>query len=90
MTVVTPEFRNISCVHIGAHVRGGFYEMCCHRVIRHRESERLEKLLRNNDEIKRPFASKEISNDGEQVSDVFSVCKDNKLISVFQINQQNF
>ena len=28
-----------------------------------------QKLLRSIDEIKRPFASKEVSNDGEQVSD---------------------
>jgi hypothetical protein len=35
-----------------------------------------KKLLRSIDEIKRPFASKESSDDGEQVSDVLSHCKD--------------
>ena len=34
------------------------------------------KLLRSIDEIKRPFASKESSDDGEPVSDVLSACKD--------------
>ena len=42
------------------------------------------KLLRSIDEIKRPFASKESSNDGEQVSDVLSECKDKRLISILQ------
>ena len=44
-----------------------------------------QKLLRSIDEIKRPFASKEVSNDREQVSDVLSECKDKRLISIFQI-----
>ena len=44
-----------------------------------------KKLLRSIDEIKRPFASKEVSNDREQVSDVLSECKDKRLISIFQI-----
>ncbi len=34
------------------------------------------KLLRSIDEIKRPFASKESSVDGELASDVLSDCKD--------------
>ena len=42
------------------------------------------KLLRSIDEIKRPFASKESSDDGEQVSDVLSECKDKRLISILQ------
>ena len=42
------------------------------------------KLLRSIDEIKRPFASKEFSNDGEISSDVLSVCKDKRLISILQ------
>ena len=37
----------------------------------------LKKLLRSIDEIKRPFASKESSINGEQASDVLSECKDN-------------
>ena len=44
------------------------------------------KLLRSIDEIKRPFASKESSDDGEQVSDVLSHCKDKRLISILQGN----
>ena len=36
------------------------------------------KLLRSIDEIKRPFASKESTDDGEPVSDVLSVCKDKR------------
>ena len=44
-----------------------------------------KKLLRSIDEIKRPFASKEVSNDRELVSDVLSECKDKRLISIFQI-----
>ena len=43
-----------------------------------------QKLLRSIDEIKRPFASKEISSGGEQVSDVLSECKDKRLISILQ------
>ena len=35
-----------------------------------------QKLLRSIDEIKRPFASKESTDDGEPVSDVLSACKD--------------
>ena len=45
----------------------------------------IQKLLRSIDEIKRPFASKEVSNDREQVSDVLSECKDKRLISIFLI-----
>ena len=45
----------------------------------------IQKLLRSIDEIKRPFASKESSNDGEQVSDILSECKDKRLISILQI-----
>ena len=36
----------------------------------------INKLLRSIDEIKRPFASKESSVNGEQASDVLSECKD--------------
>ena len=46
----------------------------------------IQNLLRSIDEIKRPFASKEISSVGEQASDVLSVCKDKRLISILQIN----
>ena len=42
------------------------------------------KLLRSIDEIKRPFASKESSDDGELASDVLSECKDKRLISILQ------
>ncbi|MBQ9186963.1 MAG: hypothetical protein IJ144_03945 [Prevotella sp.] len=42
------------------------------------------KLLRSIDEIKRPFASKESTDDGEQVSNVLSICKDKRLISILQ------
>ena len=42
------------------------------------------KLLRSIDEIKRPFASKEILNDGEPGSDILSKCKDKRLISILQ------
>ena len=35
-----------------------------------------QKLLRSIDEIKRPFASKESTDDGEPVSDGLSACKD--------------
>ena len=42
------------------------------------------KLLRSIDEIKRPFASKESSDDGEQASDILSRCKDKRLISILQ------
>ena len=45
-----------------------------------------KKLLRSIDEIKRPFASKESSDDGEQVSAVLSHCKDKRLISILQGN----
>ena len=45
------------------------------------------KLLRSIDEIKRPFASKESSDDGEPVSDVLSACKDKRLISILQGNE---
>ena len=45
------------------------------------------KLLRSIDEIKRPFASKESSDSGESVSDVLSVCKDKRLISILQGNE---
>ena len=47
---------------------------------------RVKKLLRSIDEIKRPFASKESSDDGEQVSAVLSHCKDKRLISILQGN----
>ena len=43
-----------------------------------------EKLLRSIDEIKRPFASKESSDNGELASDVLSECKDKRLISILQ------
>jgi hypothetical protein len=36
----------------------------------------IQKLLKSIDEIKRPFAFKESSANGEQVSDVLSECKD--------------
>ena len=42
-------------------------------------------LLRSIDEIKRPFASKETSDDGEHVSSILSECKDNRLISILHI-----
>ena len=45
------------------------------------------KLLRSIDEIKRPFASKESSEDGENFSDVLSECKDKRLISILQGNE---
>ena len=45
----------------------------------------IKKLLRSIDEIKRPFASKESSINGEQASDVLSECKDKRLISILQI-----
>ena len=45
------------------------------------------KLLRSIDEIKRPFASKESSEDGERFSDVLSDCKDKRLISILQGNE---
>ena len=44
----------------------------------------IKKLLRSIDEIKRPFASKEFSVDGEQASVVLSECKDKRLISILQ------
>ena len=43
-----------------------------------------EKLLRSIDEIKRPFASKESSDNGELASNVLSECKDKRLISILQ------
>ena len=43
-----------------------------------------EKLLRSIDEIKRPFASKESSDNGELASDVLSECKYKRLISILQ------
>jgi len=43
-----------------------------------------QKLLRSIDEIKRPFASKESTDDGEIISDVLSACKDKRLISILQ------
>ena len=45
----------------------------------------IQKLLKSIDEIKRPFAFKESSNNGEQASDVLSECKDKRLISILQI-----
>ena len=43
------------------------------------------KLLRSIDEIKRPFASKESSVNGEQASDVLSECKDSANRTKYQI-----
>lgn len=40
-------------------------------------------LLRSIDEIKRPFASKEISENGDN-SIILSECKDKRLISILQ------
>ena len=45
----------------------------------------LKKLLRSIDEIKRPFASKESSINGEQASDVLSECKDSANRVKYQI-----
>ena len=45
------------------------------------------KLLRSIDEIKRPFASKESTDDGEIISDVLSACKDKRSISILQENK---
>ena len=42
-------------------------------------------LLRSIDEIKRPFASKEITDDGEIHSVVLSECKDRRLITILQV-----
>ena len=42
-------------------------------------------LLRSIDEIKRPFASKETSNDESHAFDILSECKDKRLISILQI-----
>jgi len=38
----------------------------------------IQNLLRSIDEIKRPFASKEITSVGEQASDFLSVCNDKR------------
>ena len=45
----------------------------------------LKKLLRSIDEIKRPFASKESSINGEHASDVLSECKDSANRVKYQI-----
>ena len=45
----------------------------------------IKKLLRSIDEIKRPFASKESSINGEQTSDVLSECKDSANRVKYQI-----
>ena len=45
----------------------------------------IKKLLRSIDEIKRPFASKESSINGEQASDVLSECKDSANRVKYQI-----
>ena len=42
-------------------------------------------LLRSIDEIKRPFASKETTDDESQAFDFLSECKDKRLISILQI-----
>ena len=42
-------------------------------------------LLRSIDEIKRPFASKETTDDESQAFDILSGCKDKRLISILQI-----
>ena len=42
-------------------------------------------LLRSIDEIKRPFASKETTDDESQAFDILSECKDKRLISILQI-----
>ena len=44
-----------------------------------------EKLLRSIDEIKRPFASKETTDDESRAFDILSECKDKRLISILQI-----
>ena len=46
----------------------------------------ITKLLRSIDEIKHPFASKEIENDGGQASALLSECKDKRFISILQTN----
>ena len=46
-------------------------------------------LLRSIDEIKRPFASKEISENGDN-SIIFSECKDKRLISILQRLLEDF
>ena len=48
------------------------------------------KLLRSIDEIKRPFAFKEVSDYGEYYSDILSECKDKRLIAILQINAEVF
>ena len=48
-------------------------------------NDHLKKLLRSIDEIKRPFASKESSINGEQASDVLSECKDSANRVKYQI-----
>ena len=42
-------------------------------------------LLRSIDEIKRPFASKETTDDESRAFDILSECKDKRLISILQI-----
>ena len=41
-------------------------------------------LLRSIDEIKRPFASKETTDDESQAFDILSECKDKRIISILQ------
>ena len=47
-------------------------------------------LLRSIDEIKRPFASKEISEGGDTLPALLSECKDKRLISILQTNSDIF
>jgi len=49
-----------------------------------------QNLLRSIDEIKRPFASKETSKDGERLSALLSECKDKRLISILQAKADFF
>ena len=49
-----------------------------------------QNLLRSIDEIKRPFASKEISEGEEKHSALLSKCKYKRLISILQINPDFF
>ena len=49
-----------------------------------------ENLLKSIDEIKRPFAFKEVSDYGDNNSDILSECKDKRLIAILQINTEDF
>ena len=49
-----------------------------------------QNLLRSIDEIKRPFASKEISEGGDTLPALLSECKDKRLISILQTNSDIF